>query len=94
MKTFRDSIISVTQISDKDYFISTSNKIVRYDFSTNTSFDFLIIPNAVIAYDELNNQLLIGSNQTLSVYSLNPTNLVTQATLPSRIINIDVRFNR
>lgn len=94
MKTFRDSIISVTQISDKDYFISTPNKIMRYDFSTNTSFDFLTFPNAVIAYEELNNQLLIGSNQTLSVYSLNPTNLVAQATLPSRIMDIDVRFNR
>ena len=94
MKNIQDSILNVLQIDAKNYLLSTKNKILLYDFSRNTSLEFLPQGEAVLQYDVLENLIYLGSGNELFVYTFPLAKLKHQQTMPSVIRGIDIWYNR
>lgn len=94
MKTFSDSILSVEQINAEEFLVSTPNKVMKYDYSRNTLLDYLMIPAAILSYDDLNNQLYVGEGLNLRVYNYGKQSPLSTTTLSLPIKSIDVRYNR
>ena len=89
-----DSIREVVLTTIGDFVISTKSSIQTYRPSSNNLVNYLAINNAVLAYDELNNQVYVGFGTQLSVYNYRQISPVQSTSLPNDIVGINVKFNQ
>lgn len=89
-----DSILSVEQIHDIEYLISTKTKILRYELSKNNFFDYLDIENAVMAFDTLNNSIFIASGSSLMAFDYHSRSEINQSSFGFPIKGVNIRYNR
>ncbi len=93
VRSLRDSVTSVEQINSNLYLIATKTKILQYNSLTDNLVDYLILPNAVMAYDEPNNQIYISEGNQLRLYALGSTSELTTASFSDNIRSIHFRYN-
>jgi len=94
VKTFADSILAVEQVSSDEYLLSTATKVMKYNYSSGNLVDYLFTPNAVVRFDEFDNQLYVAAGKALNRYNY-PFNAPTASTtLPERIYGLELRYNR
>ena len=89
-----DSIREVVKTNVGDFVISTKSSIQTYRPSNGNLVNYLAINNAVLAYDELNNQVYVGFSNQLRVYNYRQISPVQSTSLPSDIVGINVKFNQ
>lgn len=89
----KDSILSVKQIDDSEFILSSRSKVLRYQLNRNNLFDYLQKENAIVEYDEPNNQLFVASASSLEVYKLGETTPIRSANFQSPIGGINFRYN-
>lgn len=93
IRSLRDSIVDVLQISPSLYLIATQSNIQQYNSSTDNLVDYLNLANAKLAFDEAKNQLYIANGQQLSVYPFGSTNQISTYSFQNDIQSIHFRYN-
>ena len=89
-----DSIREVVKTSVGDFVISTKSEVQTYRPSNGSLTNYLTIGNAVLAYDDLNNQVYVGFGNQLRVYDYRQISAVQSTSMPDNIVGINVKFNQ
>ncbi len=87
-----DSILGAVRANNGDFIISTKSGVETYSAQSNSLVGYLNLPNAVLAYDKLNNQLYVGSGRNLRSYTYRQGS-GTRTLLPDEIVGINIRYN-
>ena len=78
-----------------DFVISTKSTIQTYRPSGNGNLvNYLTIRDAVLAYDDLNDQVYVGFGTQLRVYNYRQVSAVRNTSMPNKIVGINVKFNQ
>ncbi|MFT6947630.1 MAG: hypothetical protein ACJARP_002057 [Vicingaceae bacterium] len=89
-----DSIRQVVKANNGDVIISTKSEILVYVPSSNNLTQYLSKSESIIAYDNLNDQLYVGSGTLLNLYNYRQSGSVRNVLLPDEIVGIDIRYNQ
>lgn len=89
-----DSIRDVVKTNVGDFLISTKSTIQTYRPSTGSLVNYLTIREAVLAYDDLNNQVYVGFGTQLRVYNYRNVSAIRSTSMPDEIVGINVKFNQ
>lgn len=90
-----DSIREVVKTNVGDFVISTKSTIQTYRPSGNGNLvNYLTIRDAVLAYDDLNDQVYVGFGTQLRVYNYRQVSAVRNTSMPNKIVGINVKFNQ
>ncbi|MDB4062151.1 hypothetical protein N9515_09490 [Vicingaceae bacterium] len=90
-----DSIREVIKTNVGDFVISTKSTIQIYRPTGNGNLvNYLTIRDAVLAYDDLNNQVYVGFGTQLRVYNYRQISAVRSISMPNKIVGINVKFNQ
>ncbi len=89
-----DSIRQVVKTNVGDFVISTKSSIETFRPSTQNLTNYLTIREAVLGYDQVNNELYVGFGRQLRVYAYRQVSPLRSTTLPSKIVGINVKLNQ
>ncbi len=89
-----DSIRQVVKTNVGDFVISTKSSIETFRPSTQNLTNYLTIREAVLDYDQVNNELYVGFGRQLRVYAYRQVSPLRSTTLPSKIVGINVKLNQ
>lgn len=89
-----DSIRQVVKTNVGDFVISTRSTIKTYRPSNGNLANYLTIREAVLAYDDLNNQVYVGFGTQLRVYNYRQTSAVRSTSMPNKVVGINVKLNQ
>jgi hypothetical protein len=84
----------VVKANNGDVIISTKSEILVYVSSSNNLTQYLSKSESIIAYDNLNDQLYVGSGTLLNLYNYRQSGSVRNVLLPDEIVGIDIRYNQ
>ena len=89
-----DSIRQVVKANNGDVIISTKSDLLVYVPSSNNLTQYFSQSESIIAYDNLNDQLYVGSGTLLKCYNYRQSSFVQNIQLPNEIVGIDIRYNQ
>lgn len=94
IRSLNNKINAVEQINTNEYVLSTSVNVQSYQVANNNLVTYLNEPNAVLSYDDLQNQLYVGVGLELKQYTYR-SNVVNATSIFSKeIVGIDIRYNK
>ena len=89
-----DSIRQVVKTNVGDFVISTKSGVEAFRPSTQNLTNYLTIREAVLDYDQVNNELYVGFGRQLRVYAYRQVSPLRSTSLPSKIVGINVKLNQ
>lgn len=88
-----DSIMEVIRLTENNYLIATDKAVLEFNYALRTIAQKTIIGNAVLAFDEVNKEVIIGKDKSIWTYSYPAFQLLQSASSPEGLKQLIVRYN-